>query len=120
MFRQFVPYMNQYPPYINQFEPYQPQQFQFFPPFFPPFPIPGQPVIDSGSALKNRTGPLRIRFNRRFSRVPTVVVAPFWQGQNTQVSFVETITDVTTSGFTVVSNNAANNYYVNWIAVSQE
>lgn len=117
MYRQYTPYMNQYDPYINQVEPYQ-SQFQFFPPFFPPFPSPGQqPIIDAGSALKNRTGELRIRFNRRFSRTPIVVVSPRWQGQNAQVSFVETISDVTTSGFTVVSDNAAGNYFVNWIAV---
>lgn len=117
MYRQYDPYFTQYNPYISQFEPFQQQQ-QFFPPFFP---SPGrQPVIDSGSAQKNRTGSLRIRFNRRFSRVPTVVVSPFWRGQNAQVAFIETITDVTTSGFTVVSDNAANNYFVNWIAVSNE
>lgn len=124
MFRQqYGPYFNQYDPYMSQFDPFQQQQQQqqLFPPFFPPFPSPGrQPVIDSGSALKNRTGALRIRFNRRFSRVPTVVVSPFWQGQNAQVAFVDTITDVTTTGFTVVSDNAANNFYINWIAVSQE
>jgi len=119
MFRQYSPYLNQYDPYMNQFDPYQSQQQ--FPPFFPPFPLPGrQPVIDSGSAQKNRTGALRVRFNRRFSRVPTVVVTPFWRGQNSQVAFIETITDVTTSGFTVVSDNAANNYFVNWIAVAQD
>lgn len=117
MFRQqYGPYFTYYPYMANQMEPLQQQ----FPPFFPPFPPGRQPVIDSGSALKNRTGPLRIRFNRRFSRVPTVVVAPFWRGQNAQVAFIETITDVTTTGFTVVSDNAANNYFVNWIAVSQE
>lgn len=91
------------------------QQPQFFPPFFP-FPPGQQMVIDSGSALKNQVGALRIEFNRRFPRVPTVVVSPFWRGQNAQVGFVETITSVTTTGFTVVSNNAAPNYFVNWIA----
>ena len=121
MFRQqYGPYFTQLNPYMSQIEPFQQQQ-QLFPPFFPPFPSPGrQPVIDSGSALKNRTGALRIRFNRRFNRVPTVVVTPFWRGQNAQVAFIETITDVTTTGFTVVSDNAANNYFVNWIAVSQD
>jgi len=103
-------------PYVNQYEQYGQQQF--FPPFFPPFPQPGQrPQIDSGTALKNRTGALRINFSRRFSRTPTVVVSPLWRGQNAQVAFVETITDVSNTGFTVVSDNAANNYYVSWIAV---
>lgn len=117
MYRQFTPYINQYSPYVNQFDPFQQQQ-QFFPPFFPPFPSPGQQaVIDAGSALKNRTGELRIRFNRRFSRTPIVVVSPFWRGQNAQVGHIETITEVNTNGFTVVSDNAANNYFVNWIAI---
>ncbi len=101
-------YNRPYNPYISQ-----------FPPFFPQPQIP-RIIVDAGTALKNRPGELRIRFSRNFPSPPVVVVSPFWRGQGSQVGYVETINSVSRNGFTVVSNNAANNYYVNWIAVLQQ
>lgn len=93
-------------PYISQ-----------LPPFFSP-PRP-RIIVDSGTALKNKTGKFRIRFSRTFPRPPVVIISPYWKGQESQVGFVETINSVSRNGFTVVSRNAANNYYINWVAVLQ-
>ena len=105
-----------YYPYGMQIAQPQPQ---------PQFPFPWRPptmgtIIDSGIALKSKTGSLRIRFNKNFTKAPTVVVSSFWKGQNSQVGHVETIDSVNRNGFTVVSNNAADNYYVSWIAVQND
>ncbi|SMB87328.1 H-type lectin domain-containing protein [Desulfonispora thiosulfatigenes DSM 11270] len=109
-------YMYNQMPMMSQQQPQQ--QFNPFNPFFP-FPQ-NRSVIDAGSAVKNRTGELNIRFNRRFSSPPIVIVTSYWKGQGSQVSFVDTVTRVNRNGFTVVSDNAASNYYVNWVAVLPE
>lgn len=102
-----------------QYNPYFPQTSQqFFPPIFPP--TRPRIIIDSGITLKNKPGELRINFSRNFSRRPVVVVSPFWRGQNSQVGFVETINNISRTGFSVVSNNAADNYFVSWIAFLED
>ncbi|NLY44245.1 MAG: hypothetical protein GX066_09860 [Clostridiaceae bacterium] len=94
----------------------QPQQ----PPLgFPWFPQPENRIIETGTTLKNRTGRLSIQFRKNFTRPPVVVISPYWRGQGSQVGYVETIESVSRNGFTVVSNNAADNYYINWIAIQE-
>lgn len=125
-------YNNQNPMYNPQGYSYnqmpmmgQQQQQQ---PFFPGFPgFPGWPpspqnntVIDAGTAVKKRTGELSIRFNRRFSSPPTVIVTSYWPGRNLEVGHVETVSRVNRNGFSVVSDNAADDYYVNWVAILPE
>lgn len=90
----------------------------------PPAPLYPPParrtIIDSGVALKNRTGRLRVQFTKNFTRPPIVVISPFWRGQGSQIGYVETIDSVTRNNFTVVSNNAAENYFINWIAIQED
>jgi hypothetical protein len=71
--------------------------------------------VQAGSMVKNSTS-LTINFPTPFASVPTVVVSSFWQGATGGVSFAETISAISLDQFTVVSGNAAANYYVNWIA----
>jgi len=108
-----------YYPYYDYYvaQPQQPQQPQWGFPWLPP--QRDTSIIETGTTLKNRPGRLRIQFTKNFTRPPVVIVTPFWQGQNSQVSFIETIDSVNRNGFTVVSNNAADNYYINWIAIQQ-
>jgi hypothetical protein len=68
-----------------------------------------------GSMIKN-SGSIVINFPKPFSRIPTVVVTPFWP--NGAVGAIETVTAVSTEQFTVASGNGAANYAVNWIAVA--
>lgn len=92
--------------------------------------FPGQPdqgpmygkqrfIVDYGRYRKNQPGKARIRFGFTFPRPPIVVITPYWKDQDSQVSYVETISNITRNGFTVVSDNYADNYYVNWIAIYQ-
>jgi hypothetical protein len=54
-----------------------------------------------------------------FEYPPLVLVTPRWEGENSEVGHSETIDTVQNDGFTVVSGNAAGNYYVNWIAIGR-
>jgi hypothetical protein len=74
-------------------------------------------TTQTGSALKNVLGTMTINFPKSFSQIPTVCISPFYQGSGSAVGFVETISSVSLESFTVVSNNSAANYYVNWIAI---
>jgi len=113
-----VKHMYYYYPYDAYAAQQQQPQWGF--PWFPqPQPQPESRIIETGTTLKNRTGRLRIQFRRNFTRVPVVVISPFWRGQGSQVGYVETIESVDRNGFTVVSNNAADNYYINWIAIQE-
>jgi hypothetical protein len=76
-------------------------------------------AIERGIANKTSVGKLTIRFTTPFNNIPGVVVSPYWKGQGEQVGDSETIMAVTRRNFTVVSGNAANNYFVSWIAVGQ-
>jgi hypothetical protein len=75
-------------------------------------------VTQYAATLKSGTGPLTITFPTVFKAIPTVVASPFWQNSTVQVSFPETIVQVTPESFTVTSDNADSTYFVSWIAVS--
>lgn len=75
--------------------------------------------IQAGRAQKAGAGKLTIDFPKPFSKIPIVVVSPFWQNVGAQVGNIETIDTVSLESFTIVSNNAATNYYVNWIAIEE-
>ncbi len=74
-------------------------------------------LIQSGSALKVSQGNLTINFPTSFSNIPIVVVSSYWINRSMSVSHIETIVSINNSGFVVSSDNAASDYYVNWIAI---
>ncbi len=76
-------------------------------------------IIQSGKCLKERSGELPIKFPKKFNQIPNVVITAFWENQGSGVSHVETIDSISTSGFRVVSDNSAPNYYVSWIAIGE-
>jgi hypothetical protein len=51
-----------------------------------------------------------------FTKKPIVLLSPFWEDSNVQVSYIDTITRVDVASFTVVSENRAPNYFVHWLA----
>jgi len=75
--------------------------------------------IGHGKHLKQ--GPMvTTKFPQPFHQLPTVVVAPHWENQGSEVGHAETIDTITHADFTVVSGNGAPNYFVQWIAISNE
>lgn len=58
-----------------------------------------------------------IDFRRRFSTPPSVVVTPVWENAGREVGHAETIGHVSRTGVRLYSSNAAQNYFVSWIAV---
>ena len=77
-------------------------------------------VIQTGKTLKAGTGKITINFPKPFAQIPVVVVSSFWENVGSQVGNIETIDTISLESFIIVSSNAATNYYVNWIAISQE
>lgn len=76
--------------------------------------------IISGRDPKPNSGKVTITFPKPFNQIPNVVVTPHWENQNSQVGNVETISEITVTNFSVVSENRAANYFLQWIAVSNE
>lgn len=75
------------------------------------------------STLKQQDGPLSIPFPNPdfFSAPPVVVTTPYWPGGGGSLP-TETVINISTNGFQVISDNASANvggapYYVNWIAI---
>jgi hypothetical protein len=81
--------------------------------------LPDGLTIEAGRALKASAGRLTILFSTPFIEQPQVIVSPFWEGQNAEVGHDETISVIDNQSFTVVSGNAAPNYFVNYIAVGR-
>lgn len=73
-------------------------------------------TLTSGIANKPGSGPLRVYFPQAFNSTPNVVISPWWNDQNAGVGAVDTITNVTPTYFELTSPNAAQNYFVNWMA----
>jgi hypothetical protein len=63
---------------------------------------------------------MQVTFPTPFNQVPNVVISQHWDKQHQQVGGGETIDEITTTGFTVISGNSAPNYYIEWIAISDE
>jgi hypothetical protein len=75
--------------------------------------------IQHGKHLKNDLQ-IKITFPTPFQTVPNVVIASHWANQNDGVGNAETINEISTHSFLVISNNIAPNYFVQWIAVAPE
>jgi hypothetical protein len=78
-------------------------------------------IIQHGQVSKPNAGSIVIDFATPFKKIPHVVVSPYWRSSASQVGGIETVTAVSLESFTITSlNHDANNYYVSWIAVSEE
>ncbi|AGA28446.1 H-type lectin domain-containing protein [Singulisphaera acidiphila] len=82
--------------------------------------VPGDALEFQGGAANKNTGTLQINFPRAFAHPPVVTISPYWAGQGQEVGHTDTLSSVTTTGFTVVSANQAANYYVMWLAVANK
>lgn len=77
--------------------------------------------IQHGKHLKNSgQTEIEITFPTPFTKVPNVVIASHWENEHDGVGNAETIDQISTRSFSVVSNNGAPNYFVQWIAVADE
>ncbi len=83
----------------------------------------GSTQIVNGITPKPSTGSLQVNFSdyggAEFGSQPAVTVTPFWEYQEEQVGYVETLIEVDTNYFTVTSKNAGSNYRICWIAIGQ-
>lgn len=80
--------------------------------------VPSDQLEWHGGSVRKTTGSVRVTFPSAFKHIPIVILTPHWIGQGSEVGHVETLSDVSTTGFTLVSGNAADNYYVMWLAVA--
>jgi len=80
--------------------------------------VPSDQLEWHGGSVRKTVGSVRVNFPSPFKHIPIVILTPHWIGQGQGVGYVETLSDVSTTGFTLVSGNAANNYYVMWLAVA--
>jgi hypothetical protein len=75
--------------------------------------------IEWGIVRKAKAGALTVEFKRRFADPPVVILTPFWDGQGDGVGFIETLDHVSHGEFRLVSGNAADNYFVSWVAIGR-
>ncbi len=76
-------------------------------------------LIQSGEASKTAPSSLVIPFPKPFAHPPTVVISPYYRGQNAPVGSISTIDEITQEDFTVIGQNAAPNFFVAWVAVGE-
>lgn len=74
-------------------------------------------VLETGSVNKGQYQ-VRVYFSSPFKMPPVVIVSPWWDKQPNGVRYIETIVKITRNYFEVVSGNAGENYFVNWMALS--
>jgi hypothetical protein len=76
-------------------------------------------VMQTGIANKTGLGTLRVYFSQQFSTVPTVFLTPWWHHGGDRLGSVETVLaqHTTVDYFEFSSQNAAANYFVNWMAL---
>ncbi len=78
--------------------------------------IPHQ--IQSGQIYKRSGQTVHVDFYRPWDSPPVVFATPNWGGSGLPVGSIETVSVVTENYFKLASNNRADNYSVNWVAVS--
>jgi len=83
----------------------------------------GSTQIVYGITAKPNTGSIQVNFSdyqgTEFDSQPAVTVTPFWEYQDTQVGYVETLIEVDTNYFTVTSPNFGSDYRICWIAIGK-
>src|ERR1700755_1293523 len=68
-----------------------------------------------GTTPKLSSGAIVIPFGMKFKKTPVVSAQPVWIGSVHSVGSIETITEVSTDHFTVLSGNGTPNvYFVSW------
>jgi hypothetical protein len=75
--------------------------------------------VEWGLVHKPKGGEYRVKFRKAFAGPPAVVLTPWWDNQGGQVSFIETLVHVDHDEFRAISDNAAENYYVSWVAIGR-
>ena len=76
--------------------------------------------IEWGIVNKAKGGEYKVKFRKEFAELPTVQLTPWWHDQNSQVSYIETLVEVTHHEFRAISDNAAENYFVSWLAIGKK
>ena len=72
-------------------------------------------IVQHGTKLKDKRT-IEVTFEREFSKEPTVLVSSYKKSANDAADHHPTVIDITTKGFTVISNSNASNYYISWVA----
>jgi hypothetical protein len=86
----------------------------------PSVPISGTDyVMKFGRWPKTTAGALTISFGHEFAAPPFVTISPFWNGSSGAVGSIDTITNIQPDEFTVTSQNAASNFFIDWIAIGK-
>jgi hypothetical protein len=76
--------------------------------------------VEWGMVHKTSGGEYVVKFRKGFAERPAVVLTPLWHGQNSQVSYIETLVQVGEHEFKGISDNSAENYFVSWVAVGKK
>jgi hypothetical protein len=74
-------------------------------------------IIQRGLVNKTSGIGITITFPQAFSAQPTVVVTPYWFNRAAAVGSVETLNLISNINFSVYSNNAGADYWIEWIAI---
>lgn len=72
--------------------------------------------IETGTYNKTGSEIYRVYFQSPFSAPPVVFLSSWWNGTQGNLGSIETLLDVTIEYFDAISDNAASNYFVNWVA----
>jgi hypothetical protein len=75
--------------------------------------------LHTGIANKLGNGPMRVYFTQPFKIPPIVFLSPWFDDCNSPVTGVDTVINVTSSYFDMVSSNAGTKYFTNWMAYGQ-
>jgi hypothetical protein len=76
--------------------------------------------VEWGIHHKPKEGEYTVRFEKGFSERPAVLLTPYWHDQGAEVGRIETLVHVDEKEFRGVSANAAENYFVMWLAIGRK
>jgi len=76
--------------------------------------------VEWGIHHKTKVGEFAVKFERGFADRPAVQLTPFWHSSGSGVSYVETLVHVDEKEFKGISENAADNYFVMWLAIGRK
>lgn len=72
-------------------------------------------IVEHGKALK-ATSTIEVKFNRPFSKEPTVLVSSYLSPVGDGADHEPTVSHIDKKGFTVFSKSRSSNYYIYWVA----
>ena len=79
-------------------------------------PLSKYTQIETGTYNKTGSGTFRVYFQSPFSAPPVVFLSSWWNGTQSTLGSIETVSDVTKEYFDAISGNSQSNYFVNWMA----